>query len=247
MRKERTAAGAFLVEGVRAVSEALRSTHHVRELFVTSEVAQRHPELLQRASKDEAHLTVVSDRVARALGETVHPQGAIAVVDLPSTTLDAVLAPGLRLAVLFDGIADPGNAGTVIRTAAAAGADAVVFCGNAVDPFGPKCVRASAGAVLQVPIVVGADLSLAVQRLRELDAQVMAAALEGDDLFALGDALRKPTAWLFGGEAHGLDPEHAALADRRVRIPMTSRVESLNLAAAAAICLYASAQALRTS
>ena len=229
------------------VGEALRSSHSVRELFVTDEVAHRHPELVRRAGEAGARITVVTERVAETLGETVHPQGALAIVDLPANDVDSVLVSGLRLVVLLDGIADPGNAGTVIRTAAAVDADAVIFCGSTVDPFGAKCVRASAGAVLQLPIVTGADVAIAVQRLRDVGAHVFAAALDGADLFALGDELRQPTAWLFGGEAHGLDTRHAAAADRIVRIPMSTRVESLNLAAAAAVCLYASAQALGTA
>jgi len=225
------------------VSEALRSAHRVRDVFVTNDVAHRHPDLVRQADGSSARVTLVSEQVGKSLGETVHPQGVVAVVDLPATDLDAALVPGLRLAVLLDGVADPGNAGTVIRTAAAAGAEAVVFSSNSVDPYGAKCVRASAGAVLHVPIVVGADVEQSVQRLRDVGVQVLAAALDGDDLFAQGDALGRPTAWLFGGEAHGLAPEHIALADRRVRIPMTTRVESLNLAAAASVCLYASARA----
>lgn len=228
------------------VGEALRSPHQVRELFATDDVVRRHPELAQQAADGKVRITLVSDRVAAALAETVHPQGALAIVDMPSCDIDDVLGRGLRLVALLDRIADPGNAGTVIRTAAAAGAEAVVFCGSTVDPYGAKCVRASAGAVLHVPIVVGADVTTAVQRVRDVGAQVFAAALDGADLFTLGDALKQPTAWLFGGEAHGLDTRHAAAADRVVRIPMTSRVESLNLAAAAAVCLYTSAQALGT-
>lgn len=229
------------------MGEALRSAHRVREVFITNDVAHAHPNIVRQADDASARVTIVDERVARSLGETVHPQGAVAVVDLPTTDVDAVLAVGLRLAVILDGIADPGNAGTVIRSAAAAGAEAVVFCSNSVDPYGAKCVRASAGAVLHVPIVVGADVNDCVQRLRDAGVQVFAAALDGDDVFALDDALRRPTAWLLGGEAHGLDPAHATMADRRVRIPMTTRVESLNLAAAASVCLYASAQALGTS
>jgi TrmH family RNA methyltransferase len=216
-------------------------------LFVTHDVALRHAELVRQADEAGARISVITDRVAETLGETVHPQGALAIVDLPANGVDAVLASGLRLVVLLDGIADPGNAGTIIRTSAAVGADAVVFCGNTVDPFGAKCVRASAGAVLQVPIVVGADIAAAVQRLREIGVQVFAAALDGADLFALVEELRQPTAWLFGGEAHGLDSRHASAADRIVRIPMSDRVESLNLAAAAAVCLYASAHAVGTT
>jgi RNA methyltransferase, TrmH family len=213
---------------------------------VSDDVLRRHPELVRQADDVGARVTVVTDRVAAALGETVHPQGAIAIVDLPVNDVDAVLTRGLRLVVLLDGVADPGNAGTVIRTAGAVGADAVVFCSSTVDPYGAKCVRASAGAILQMPIAVGADATAVVQRLHDLGLQVFAAALDGTDLFTLGDALQKPTAWLFGGEAHGLPADHAAAADRTVRVPMSSRVESLNLAAAAAVCLYASAQATGT-
>lgn len=244
LRKERRAAGAFLVDGVRVVGEAVRSSHRVRELFVTDVIAARQAELIRAADDAGVRITIVSERVARTLSETVHPQGAAAVVDLPTNDPDTVLVSGVRLVVLLDGIADPGNAGTVIRTAAAAGADAVVFCGPTVDPYGAKCVRASAGALLHVPIAVGADLAMAVNLLNVAGVQVLAAALNGEELFGLDDVLNQPTAWLFGGEAHGLDPTHASMADRQVRIPMTSRVESLNLAAAASLCLYASAQAL---
>jgi TrmH family RNA methyltransferase len=244
LRKERRVAGAFLVEGVRVVSEALRSRHRVRELFITDEVARRQPQLVRQADEVGARITVVTERVAAALGETVHPQGIHAIVDVPANDIDTVLASGLRLVVLLNAIADPGNAGTVIRTAAAVGADAVVFCGNAVDPYAAKCVRASAGAVLHIPLATEVDVATAVQRLHRVGAQVFAAALDGTDLFTLGDELRQPTAWLFGSEAHGLDVHDVAAADQMVRIPMSRGVESLNLAAAAAVCLYASAQAL---
>jgi RNA methyltransferase, TrmH family len=221
----------------------MRSPHRLLDVFVTDDTARRHPDLVQQAGDAGVRLTVVTDRVAATLSETVHPQGATAIVELPASDIHTALAPGLRLAVLLVGVADPGNAGTVIRTAAAVGADAVVFCGSTVDPYGPKCVRASAGAVLHVPIVVGADLGSAVRRLHDAGVQIFAAALAGEDLFSMGEELSRPTAWLFGGEAHGLDPEHAAMADRLVHVPMTSRVESLNLAAAAAVCLYASRRA----
>ena len=243
LRKERTAVGAFLVEGPRAVSEALRSAHEVRELFVTDEVAQRHPDLIDTARERGAHVVSVTERVAKTLSETAHPQGVAAVVQVPGTDLDSVLARG-RLFVLLDAVADPGNAGTIIRTAAAAGANGVVFGRGSVDPFGAKCVRASAGAVLHVPVVTDVDMSDALRRLRAAGNQVFATALDGVDLFTLDEQLRQPTAWLFGGEAHGLGAAVLADADRTVRIPMTTGVESLNLAGAAAICLYASARAL---
>ena len=216
----------------------------MRELFVTDEVMTAHPDVLQLAASRGVQIAVVNERAARALSDTVTPQGVTAVVDIPATTLDDVLTTGARLVVVLDGVADPGNAGAVIRTAAAAGADAVVLCRDSVDPYGAKCVRATAGALLHVPVVVGAERDEVVAHLRRRDMQVLATSLDGIDLFDVGDRLRRPTSWLFGGEAHGLSDTALADADATIRIPMTSRVESLNLAAAAAICLYASAQAL---
>lgn len=225
------------------MSESLRSSHQVHELFVTDEVAHRHPDLVASAGERGARVMTVTDRVAKALSQTTHPQGVTAVVQLPGTDLESVVTSG-NLFVLLDAVADPGNAGTIIRTAAAAGADGVVFGQRSVDPYGAKCVRASAGAVLHVPIVTDADMGEVMRRLRSAGTQVLATALDGDDLFTLDEQLRRPTAWLFGGEAHGLDPAVLDQADRTVRIPMTGAVESLNLAGAAAICLYASARAL---
>jgi TrmH family RNA methyltransferase len=220
--------------------------HRVRELFVTDEAANAHVDLMHLAVDRGVPITVVNDRVARALSDTVHPQGVTAVVDVPATSIDDALPADPRLGVVLDAVADPGNAGTVIRAAAAAGADAVIICRDGVDPYGAKCVRASAGALLHIAVITDADRDDALARLRDARMQVLAAALDGTDLFELGEVLRRPTAWLFGGEAHGLPADALATADRTVRIPMTSRVESLNLAAAAAVCLYASAQSLGT-
>ena len=151
------------------------------------------------------------------------------------------------MAVLAE-IRDPGNAGTVLRTADAAGAGAVVFAGDAVDPYNGKCVRASAGSLFHVDLVRDRDPAAVVAALRAAGLRVLAATGYGDtDLDDLADAggLAAPTAWLFGSEAHGLPDALLAAADARVRVPLHGRAESLNLAAAAAVCLYASARALR--
>ena len=139
-------------------------------------------------------------------------------------------------------ISEPGNAGTLIRIADAMGADAVVLAGHSVDPYNGKCLRASTGSIF-----VGAgdrepDAGAAVLRMREAGLQVLATTVDGD--VSLDDAdLAAPTAWLFGPEAHGLPTELAALATHRVRIPMPGSAESLNVASAAAICLYQSSRA----
>ena len=144
-------------------------------------------------------------------------------------------------------VRDPGNAGTVLRTADAAGAAGVIFTDASVDPYNGKCVRASAGSLFHLPVVAGARLASAVRELGEAGLRILAADSRGgrslDEVIAAG-TLRTPTAWLFGNEAWGLPDELLELADESVAVPIYGRAESLNLATAAAICLYASACAL---
>jgi TrmH family RNA methyltransferase len=140
------------------------------------------------------------------------------------------------------GVADPGKAGTVIRTADAAGADAVVLTRGSTDPFSGKCVRASAGSLFHLPVVTGVTVAPTVTALRNAGLTVLATTLDGDSIEELDDVLTGPVAWLFGNEAHGLDPDVVAAADRAVRVPIRGRAESLNLAAAAAVCLYTTAR-----
>jgi TrmH family RNA methyltransferase len=161
-------------------------------------------------------------------------------------TLSEALGKGPRLVAVAAEIRDPGNAGTVLRTADAAGAGTVIFAGDAVDPYNGKCVRASAGSLFHLD-VVRTGLSV-VDELRAGGLQVLATSGHGaDDLDTLLDdgSLARPTAWIFGSEAHGLPGDLLAAADRRVRVPIYGAAESLNLAAAAAVCLYASARAQR--
>jgi TrmH family RNA methyltransferase len=167
----------------------------------------------------------------------------VAVVEQPRHRLEHVLAGSPRNVAVLCGVADPGNAGTVIRTADAAGADAVVLTRGSTDPFSGKCVRASAGSLFHLPVVTGVTAALTVTALREAGLTVLATTLDGESIEDLGDVLAGPVAWLFGNEAHGLDQEVVASADRAVRVPIRGRAESLNLAAAAAVCLYATARA----
>jgi TrmH family RNA methyltransferase len=178
----------------------------------------------------------------------VTPQGVVGVAELVDVDLEVALAGSPRLVVVLEAVADPGNAGTVLRTADAAGADAVVLTAGSVDPHNGKCVRATAGSLWHLPVVSGAPLPAVVAALRERGLQVLATSGTGaDDLDDLADAgvLSAPTAWLLGSEAAGLSPQALELADRTVRVPLHGRAESLNLATAAAVCLYASARAQR--
>jgi TrmH family RNA methyltransferase len=231
------------VEGAQAVREAVRHAV-VLELFVTERAAHRHPDLVEAAG---ARVSLITERAAAGLSETVTPQGIVAVC----ATLGRPAADALRdtrLAAVLAGVSDPGNAGTVIRVADAAGAGAVLFAGDTVDPHNGKCVRASTGSVFHLALGVEADPRRGVAACREAGLQVLAADAGAernlDDLVDAG-GLVMPTAWLFGNEAHGLGRDLLAVADQAVAIPLYGRAESLNLATAAAICLYASARAHR--
>jgi TrmH family RNA methyltransferase len=232
----------FVVEGPQAVREALPT---LVELYADPDGTQRFADLLAAAP---CPVTPVSRAVLAAMAETVTPQGVLGVAPLLDVPLAQALGAGPRLVAVLEAVSDPGNAGTVIRTADAAGAGAVVLTDGSTDPHNGKCVRASAGSLWHLPVASGPTLAETVEALRAGGLTVLATTGGGaDDLEDLQDAgaLAGPTAWLLGNEAGGLSAEALALADRTVRIPIRGRAESLNLATAAAVCLYASAGAQR--
>jgi RNA methyltransferase, TrmH family len=233
----------FLAEGPNLVQAAL-ARGLVREVFVTEPAKQRHASLLAAlVGRQELPVHLVTERAAKALSDTVTPAGLVAVCEIPATGLEDVLAAAPRLVAVAVEISEPGNAGTVIRIADAMGAAAVILGGHSVDPYNGKCLRASAGSIFSIPVVPVADAVAALTALRGGGLQVLATTVDGEArLDEVG--LAAPTAWLFGPESHGLSAEIADQADHRVRIPMSGGAESLNVAAAAAICLYQSAQAL---
>ena len=238
---------AFLAEGPQAVSEALATGAHVTGLFVTAPAQARHAGLVGKAEDAGVDVQLVSGEVMSELAQTVTPQGLLAVCDFVDVPLDQVTAAKPALVALLANVRDPGNAGTVLRAADAAGADAVIFADASVDVYNGKCVRASAGSLFHLPVVAGVRLSAAVDALKGVGLRVLAA--DGRGSSTLDDprtraALSSPTAWMFGNEAWGLPDDLIALADESVAVPIYGRAESLNLAAAAAVCLYASAQSL---
>lgn len=248
-RSQRAETGLFLVEGPQAVDEAVRTRPElVREIFVTPAADDRHRALLDEARAAGIRVEQVSDPVLAVIADTVTPQGMVAVCALFPTRLDEVIARGPRLVAVLEEVRDPGNAGTIIRVADAAGADAVILTGSSVDPFNPKAVRATTGSIFHIPVVVGVSLESALDRLRASGIRVLAADVSGEDLLGVRAAgeLDGPTAWLFGNEARGLTSEQLELADRAVIVPIYGAAESLNLATAAAVCLYESAFAQRS-
>lgn len=238
-RSVRTERRLFLADGPRATEGALGVPGCVVEVFATTAALGAYADVLAPAPL----VTVVDDRALASLSDSVSPAGVVALCRHLDVPLAEVVSSPTLLVICAD-VRDPGNAGTVIRTADAAGAAGVVLAGRSVDLYNPKTVRASVGSVFHLPIALEPDPAAAVEAARNAGYTVLAADGAGEvDLF---DAdLTGPTAWLFGNEAWGLPEDLAALADRRVAIPIHGRAESLNLSTAAAVCLYASARVRR--
>jgi RNA methyltransferase, TrmH family len=248
----------FLADGPKAVEGALGVPGCVVEVFATPEATRQYAALAAAAPV----WTLVDDRALASLSDSVNPAGVVAVarfldrplahvldrvrVGQPSVQPSVVEPVETTLLAICADVRDPGNAGTVVRCADAAGVDAVVFAGHSVDAYNPKTVRASVGSLFHLPIAVEPDPAAAVRAAQAAGLVVLAADGAGEaDLDESEELLARPTAWLFGNEAWGLPDELAALADHRVRIPIHGRAESLNLSTAAALCLYASARAQR--
>lgn len=251
-RAERDKTGRFLAEGANAlecvVDLAESRSGLLHEVFVTERAAQRLATLLSRAEELGARISPVTESAAAVLSETVTPQGVIALCELLDRPLAQALSGQPKLVAVLVGIADPGNAGTVLRVADAAGADAVLFAGDSVDPYNGKSVRSSAGSLFHLPIARSRSTVDVLAACADAGLRLVAADAHAErDLDDAADAglLAEPTAWLFGSEAHGLDPATADAAELALRVPIYGAAESLNLGTAAAVCLYASARAQR--
>jgi TrmH family RNA methyltransferase len=263
----------FLAEGPQAVREAL-VLHQKRiaagepglvyEVYASEACLDRHPDLEALAEGTTAFLA--TEEVLAAMADTVNPQGILAVCGFLDVSLEQVLDAGPRLIAVLCQVRDPGNAGTVLRAADAAGADAVILTGSSVDIYNPKAVRSTAGSLFHLPVVLGADVEDLAARFKERGIGVLAADGQGQlDLDLLQDqnaarrlgapagnaesvyALENPTAWLFGNEAQGLSEAELSLADHRVAVPVYGAAESLNVGTAATVCLYASARSQKRS
>jgi len=241
-RRVRTETGLFLAEGAKSVREAVTVPGNLVEVFATSEAYAAHADL--RAAAPDVPWHACEPEAVASLAGAVTPQGLVAVCRVLHAPLDDVLATSGDLVVCAD-VRDPGNAGTVVRTADASGATGVVLAGHSVDPYNDKTVRATVGSLWHLPIALATDAAAVVAAVRGSGRLVLAADGAGEvDLFAAeaDGLLDRPVAWLLGNEAWGLPDDLAALADHRVAIPIRGRAESLNLATAAAVCLYASAR-----
>ncbi len=232
------------MEGANSVAAAL-AVGRALVVLVRSGDAERHHGVLADAASRGVDVVQLTDKAVTKLSEATTPPGIFAVCELLDADLTEVLAAQPRLLAVAVEAREPGNAGTIIRCADAMGADAVVLLGDSVDPHNGKCVRSSAGSVFHLPIIRERSIADGLNRISVAGITTLATAADGE--LSLDDAegvLSRPTAWLLGNEAHGLADEVLAAADHRVSIPIRGRAESLNIAAAAAICLYESARVL---
>ncbi|MFD9119424.1 TrmH family RNA methyltransferase [Streptomyces bottropensis] len=238
----------FLAEGPQAVREAAGHADTLVELFATPDAAERYADIVDEAHAAGARVHLADEAVVADISTTVTPQGLVGVCRFLDTPFGKILDSRPKLVAVLAHVRDPGNAGTVLRCADAAGAEAVVLTDASVDLYNPKAVRASVGSLFHLPVAVGVPVEEAVAGLRQAGVRILAADGAGeDDLDAELDkgTMGGPTAWVFGNEAWGLPEETRELVDAVVRVPIHGKAESLNLATAAAVCLYASARAQR--
>lgn len=239
----RRAENRFLAEGANAVDAAL-TTGRAQQLLVAQDQIPRHAALLERAADARLPVHPLTARAAAKLADTTTAPGIFAVCGLLTLEPTALDLAGAGFVVVAVEPRDPGNVGTLIRCADAMGAAAVILLGDAVDPHNGKCVRASAGSIFHLPVAIDRDVPGALERLRVAGLLLLATTMDGElSLPGADGVLARPHAWLFGNEAHGLPGDIAAAADHRVSIPIRGGAESLNLASASAICLYAAAVA----
>jgi RNA methyltransferase, TrmH family len=237
----------FLAEGPQSVREVVvHRPDTVQDVYFEAQQGPWQPAVLDAARRCGLPVRQVSHEVLAAMSDTPSPQGVLAVCRPLDVQLDAVLSQRPRLLMILTHVRDPGNAGTVIRSADAAGADAVVLSDSSVDIYNPKVVRSTAGSLFHLPIVTGVALSAALDRVRAAGLALLAADGAGPSLLGEVD-LARPHAWVMGNEAWGLEPDVTAACDLVVAVPIYGKAESLNLAMAATLCLYVSAGAQRKS
>lgn len=229
---------AFLIEGVKMVEEALRDKTGVRQVIAATSLTQHHGKgVIKLAEHSGVPLLWISDRLMDQLAESKTPQPVMALMEMREHTEESLINDPAGMIVLCHQLQDPGNLGTIIRTAEAAGASGIAIAGKTVDAYNPKTLRASMGSILRLPVVKLSDVRLFTGKCKEKDFQVAAMTLGGGKTHFELD-MKKPLVVIVGQEGAGLPEEVSSLADHKVRIPMAETVESLNAATSVAVFLF---------
>jgi RNA methyltransferase, TrmH family len=236
--KQRKKEQAFLIEGVKMVEEALRDDLGVKLVVASPSLVQHHGKgVLKLAENHAVEVLWISERLMDAIAESKTPQPVMAMVRMKEHSEQGLMANDANLIILAHQLQDPGNLGTIIRTAEAVGASGVALASNTVDPFNPKAVRASMGSILRVPIAHCADAAAFIKTCKQKGFQTVATVLTGRTTHFDID-LKKPTVVVLGQEGAGLSQDIMAEIDLHIRIPMAASIDSLNVATAAAVILY---------
>ncbi|MHB8843555.1 MAG: TrmH family RNA methyltransferase [Nitrospirota bacterium] len=236
--KARKKEKAFLIEGVKMVEEALRDKLGVKQVIAAPSLTQHHGRgVIKLAERIGIEILWVSERMMDAVAESKTPQPVMAVVEMHENPEDALISHSSRLIVIAHQLQDPGNLGTIIRTAEAVGAAGVAVTQNSVDPYNPKTVRASMGSILRLPVVKVGDMPGFLGKCRKAGFQTAAMVLQGDRSIFDAD-LTKPTVFLFGQEGSGLQGDLLESVALKLTIPMAETIDSLNVATSAAVVLY---------
>jgi RNA methyltransferase, TrmH family len=237
----RSETGLFLLEGPQGLKELVQRPEWALEVFVTEAASERYRKELGELKSQGVGIEHCSDRVMEKICDTTTPQGVVAVVEQVDISLEQLFETKPKLIAVLDQVRDPGNAGTVLRAADAAGCDAVIFTKDSVDLYNPKLVRSTAGSILHLQLVTQVEPEDLMAALQAHQIQSFATSGSGVPITSLKAELAQPTAWIFGNEAHGVSPELLQQSDSVVSLPIYGLAESLNLATAASVCLYASA------
>ena len=229
---ERKRRGLFVIEGIRMFEEIPRE--RLQKVYASESFAGAHPALLAGKNAE-----IVSDGVYKTMSDTKNPQGILALVEQLSYSMEDLMGDGKRppCLVVLENLQDPGNLGTIIRTAEGAGASGVLLSKDCVDLYNPKVIRSTMGALFRMPFLYVEDIRAAVEELQKQGIRCLAAHLRGEHFYTEED-LTGPLAILIGNEGNGLTEELANQADTYVKIPMEGQLESLNAAVSAAVLLY---------
>lgn len=246
-RTAREEARLFVVEGRKPVGESIAAGAAIETVFVDMAAAKPEDlELVAAAAQAGASVTEVQPGVLDRVCDTVTPQPVAATVRALDLSLADMAARRPRLVAVLAGVADPGNAGSILRSVAAAGEGAVVICGGSVDLYNPKTVRSSAGAIFRVPVVRDAPQQEITEQLSRLGYRVFATSPTSGEPYTQAD-LSGPVAIMLGSEAHGLPPGMAGVADATLSIPLAGGTESLGVAAAGAVIVFEAARQRRAA
>ncbi len=234
-KKYRQQRGEFLAEGLRTVEEAV-AFKAAQQIFYTATEDERTLQLLEQAAYMQLKLTCVSEAVMKKIADTETPQGIIAVCRMQKQPLEQLLASG-KLLLVLDRVGDPGNIGTMLRTADAAGVGGIILLKGTADIYAPKTVRSSMGSLFHVPVLSGVAEQEFIANAKKAGYQLLVTALDGADNLYQAD-LKGRLAFVMGNEAGGVSASLLQQADKRVFIPMRGKAESLNVAMAAGIVMF---------